>query len=147
MSEQQMSPDLKRLASDRKWFGYLTLENLDAAADRIRQMLGNGQRYTWVAVNEGLGYRPEVRTGQVAESVEAYRLEANGHAHGGVKVVDTYGIWAAHTNVADQAEAAARGGADEALAYLVISHNKIEIEHFAPAGYHLRWVVALEGRS
>lgn len=143
------SREIKRLTSGREWFGYLTLENLDAVADRIRRMIGDGQPYTWVAVNEGFDYKPEVRTSQIATNVEAYRLETNGKPHGDITVVDTYGIWSVHTDVADQTEVRAQLGNERAreLAYLTFSHNLIRVQHSAPAGYRLHWVAALEERD
>lgn len=136
--------DTKHLASHLPWYGYLTLANLDAVADRIRAMIGDGQPYTWVAVNEGLDYKPEVRTSQVATKVEPYRLETGGEPHGGVTVVGGYGIWSVHTDVADQAEARTRDGKDKRLAYLQITRDEIRVNHYAPAGYRLCWVAALE---
>lgn len=144
MVEQQMSAEARRLASDRAWFGYLTMENLDAVADRIRRMLDAGQRYTWVAVNEGRGYKPEVRTGQVAMKVEAWRLEtgSSGEPYGGITVNDTYGTWGIHTTAIDQRAAQKQVSRDKA--FIHIEHGQIRVEHYAPAGHRLRWVAALE---
>lgn len=142
-----MSYDLKCLASGRAFHGYLTLENLDAVADRIRDLIGDGQHYTWVACNEGLGdYRPEVRTGQVAKTIEADRRDSDGKLYGSITVNDTYGVWGIHTAVPDQAASpGSEVGFD--LAYLRITRGQIQIEHRAPAGHRLYWVAAVERAS
>lgn len=136
--------DVKRLESGREWFGYLALDNLDAVAARITRMIGDGQPYTWVACNEGLGnYRPEVRTSQVARSV---RVERGRDTHGSVIVLDTYGIWAIQTNIADQA-AGTRRKPDFSLTYLKITRSQIQMEHKAPIGARLLWTVAVQDRG
>lgn len=57
------SREVQRIRSGRDWSGYLTLENFDAVAGRLREML-EGKRYTWVSCNEGLrDFFPEVRPG------------------------------------------------------------------------------------
>lgn len=48
--------------AQESWEGWLTLDNLEAVATRMRSTL-DGQRYTFVAVNGLFGDRPEVRTG------------------------------------------------------------------------------------
>lgn len=158
------SRDMARLASDRDWHGYLTLENLDAVAERLRKLLA-GQRYTWVACNSGLRhYFPEVRTGQQIRDygVRVWHPE-DGSRLGGITIPDTYGIWGIDTSVPDQQTARQRRHAawekatdeqkrtdtwdDRGLTYLHIKHDRIEIEHFAPIGYRLYWVVTVEPRD
>lgn len=161
-----LSPDLRRLASDRYWYGYLTLENLEAVAERIRKLLA-GQRYTWVSCNSGLRhYFPEVRTGQELRDrgVTTYRdEEAQYGPFGGITVPDTYGVWGLHTDCPDQQTARRRRGHawerasdeqkatdtwdDQHLTYLHITRDKVEIEHFAPIGYRLYWVITVEPRD
>lgn len=131
----------ERLTGDAQWFGYLTLENVDAVADRIRRML-DGHRYTWVAVNEAFE-RPEVRTSQVMEKVEVFRSRDDSYGElAGITVLDTYGVWGPDTTAPDERTAAQQPERDRA--YMVIDHNKIEIKHFVPAGSRLYWVIALE---
>lgn len=135
-----MSYDLTRLASGREWSGYLTLENLDAVTDRIRGMIGDGQPYTWVACNEGLGdYRPEVRTSQVAKRVSVDRRDGCGT----ITVLDTYGVWAIRADAAAQSETYERQP-DFSLAYLRITRSQIQMEHKAPVGARLLWTVAVQ---
>ncbi|WP_141576194.1 hypothetical protein [Actinomadura sp. WMMA1423] len=138
----QTPAEVRRIASGRDWFGFLTLENLNAVADRIRSMIGDGQRYTWVACNEGLGdYRPEVRTSQVAAKI---RVDRRDDEHGSIIVVDTYGVWSIHTDIADQAAGMGRQP-EFSLTYLKITRGQIQMEHKAPIGARLLWTVALEG--
>ncbi len=164
-TETEMSPDLRRLASDRDWHGYLTLENLDAVAGRMRKLL-TGRRYTWTACNSGLRhYFPEVRAGQQLRDrgVTTYREEAQHGPFGGITVPDTYGVWGLHTSAPDQrtahqqrTEAWDRATEeqrrtdtwdDQRLTYLHITWDKIEIEHYAIIGYRLYWVITVEPRD
>lgn len=142
-TNKQTSAEIRRIASRRDWFGFLTLANLDAVADRIRDMIGNGQQYTWVACNEGLGdYRPEVRTSQVASSIRAEARDESG----AIIVVDTYGVWSIRTTIADQA-AGARRTPEFNLTYLKMSRTQIQMEHKAPIGARLLWTVAVQSAA
>lgn len=52
------------------WSGYLSLENAEAVAERLRRLLGGGRRFTTVATNENLDLlHPRVSTGsQLADA-------------------------------------------------------------------------------
>jgi hypothetical protein len=137
---------LRRLADGSEWYGCLTLENLDLVAARIRSLL-EGKSYTFVTCNEGLrDYFPEVRTSlRLREGVSTWVDEKAGR-FGGFNVADSYGVWGMHTDVPDISTAHSlsydeqrkRGG------YLHIKHERIEMEHFAPADARLYWVAAIE---
>ncbi|GAA2990276.1 hypothetical protein GCM10017559_07850 [Streptosporangium longisporum] len=143
MSEYNLN-DYRRLAEGCNWFGFLTFDNLDLVADRIRSMIGDGQPYTWVAANEMFGLRPEVRGGQVATSIRAEQRTLDGGAeYGHLMVVDTYGVWGLHTTAATQDEAAVKDG--RGRTYLLFERGQLVAEHFAPAGHRLCWVIAPEG--
>lgn len=134
---------LSRLRDGRDWYGYLTLENGEAVAERLHSMIGGGQRYTWVAANELFGYLPEVRTSQIAEAVRysTSDLEDGRHmAH--ITIPDSYGVWGLDTTAPD--EDAARNGDTHDQVYVSFSYRKLEISHYAPAGHRLYWVIALE---
>lgn len=142
-----MSTYAERLKSDRDWYGYLTLENAEAVADRIRSMIGDGQPYTWVAANEYFGYKPEVRTSQVASKVEFnqdLRL-SDGTPWAHLTVVDTYGIWGLHATAADDAAACEADKKDRTV--LKFGYRKLTIDLYAPGGNHMWWVIALENAA
>lgn len=130
---------------EREWFGYLTTENCEAVADRIRSMLTD-VRYTWVAcvswIPSGWTARPEVRTGQKLKSVTA-SLDPS-HAH--ISVSDDYGAWGISGCHASQAEA--RAGEPQRQAYLHFQHShggwQLEIEHYSSSGNRLQWTIAVE---
>lgn len=131
--------DVQHLATRSHWYGYLTVENAEAVADRIRLLIGDGQRYTWVATNEESGLRPQVRTSQVAREIHV----EDGH----VWVNDSYGLWGILTGAADR-EAAQRLPVDSNdLVRLHFAPDSLEIQHRAPAGVRLFWVIALENMS
>lgn len=134
----------ERLSSGRDWSGYLTLENAEAVADRIRSMIGDGQRYTWVAANEYFGYKPEVRTSQVATKVsfDSDLKYSDGAPWAHLNVVDTYGIWGLSADAADEAAAIAQDKRHRT--FLTFDHRKLTIDLYAPGGNHMWWVVALE---
>ena len=135
--------EIERLKSGREWFGFLTLQNVDAVAGRIRSMIGDGQPYTWVACNEGLGnYRPEVRTSQVAAKIRTHHDDE----HASVVVVDTYGVWSINTRLSDQ-DAGVQREPDFSAPYLKITRSQIQIEHKAPVGARLLWTIAVQDMS
>jgi len=123
-----------------RWYGELTVENLEAIAQRLRSML-TGRRYTWVAVNEYYGPlpRPEVRTGQQIEPGKSQNGEAvyihygEDRTWGMIGINDTYGCWSISTD-----------DRPEKRPYLVFEYNKLTIEHYAPGGNKLIWVIASE---
>lgn len=140
--------EYRRLVDGRDCSGFLALDNFDEVVKRIRSMIGNGQPYTWVAMNESFGLRAEVRASMVAETV---RTTDDGLDDGTpmshLTVSDTYGVWGLSTTARDQA--AARDGDKFNHTYLHFEHTKygekLTIEHNAPAGHRLCWVIAVEG--
>lgn len=137
-----MSGDLKRLASGQDWSGYLTFTNLDAVADRLRDMIGDGQLYTWIACYEGLGeYRPEVRTGQTVREI---KVDPAGADNRSITVHDSWGVWWISTDAEDRAATYGREPGFY-LAYLDITRTYVRIQTRVPAGYRAWWVVAVEG--
>lgn len=154
------SHDVRRLESGREWSGYLTADNAGAVAARLRELL-DGQRYAFVTVNEGMrdGF-PEVRTGMRLRGAGVTAYAYADDRWWSVNVQDTYGSWGFHSDAADQAEARKRSSGawdratederrqgkwqDKNLARVSLKHGRIEIEHFAPAGFRLYWVAAVE---
>lgn len=144
VTDERMPYDLKHLAADhdgREWWGCLTIENAEALKDRIERML-KGRLYTFVARNDGfLAQCPEVRTSQ---KMREAHVSCDDLAH--VSVSDSYGSWGILSQIKSRAEGL-RLSADERRtkgAYVVIRHDRIEIEHSAPAGHALFWVIAVE---
>src|SRR5262245_22621693 len=135
---------LDRLKNGRDWSGYLTLENFDLVVDRLRAMIGDGQSYTWVLCHEHRRYQPEVRTNQKAREVYVSREPyEDGTPNGHVSVVDTYGIWGLRTSASD--ERAIADLPEKQRRHLTFKRDHLMIEHYAPIGAHMYWVVALEG--
>lgn len=119
------------------WFGYLTVENTEEVAEAVRNML-SGKYYTFVAVNSGFSGRPEVKTSRKMDKV--YTSHLLGHSL--INVNDSYGVWGFSTTVheGDQLDASR-------YTYVVFDWNQIKVEHFAPCGYKLNWVIALENHD
>jgi hypothetical protein len=131
--------EARRLASEREWFGYLTVENLDAVAARLRRLIGNREPFTWVACNEGLwNYAPEVRTSQVAEKIDVHRHDG----WSGINVVDSYGVWGLSTRVPDSRAPDLEPGFWSP--YLHFKRGQLHIEHRVLAGHRVLWVIAVE---
>ena len=142
----ELSRDVRRLQSGRGWSGFLTLDNLDAVAGRLRALIGDGQPFTWVARNERLRSFPEVRTAQVASKIEVTRRSDADGALGSITVVDSYQVWGLTTEAPD--EQATRGCEPAfGLPRLTFTRDQLQIEGRAPAGHRLYWVVAPEDRD
>lgn len=138
-----MKNEYRRLADGRQWFGYLTLDNIDAVTERLRALIGDGQPYVWVATNELFGLRPEVRTGQVVETITVKRgTRDSGREYGHLIVTDTHGVWGLSTEAADQRQA---GQLDERdRQFLSVERDRIRVEHHALGGNRLCWTIAVE---
>ncbi len=120
-------------------YGNLTAENIEAFTERLREMLV-GKSFTFVSVNEGQGWRPEVRVGQ--------RLKP-GHGDDGITlyppkdeerpdwrhmtVHDTYGSWGFQT-----------GGEDKPTYFFFDGPNRLLVEHYASAGWKMYWSITVE---
>lgn len=142
-TDQAESADLRRLNANCDWFGYLTLENLEAVATRLRAMFGPGQPYTFVTVNELFNYRPETRTDQVASKIETWTEEGDSPGFGGITINDTYGVWGLHAAASNQASARKLPGTTN-QAFLEFSRNQIKVTHRTPAGDRLYWTAAVQ---
>lgn len=143
--------EIQRIASGRDWSGYLTLENFEAVAARLRTML-DGRPYTWVACNEGFGYRPEVRPGLRMDKVEANLLAPD---HGHLMVRDSYGVWGLSTSWPTRTAVYESGvTCDEAVKrgpHVGFKSDRygeqFSAEHFALIGARLFWTVAAGHRD
>lgn len=154
-AQNELSQDLRRLASDRDWYGCLTLENLDLVAGRLRKLL-DGRRYTWAASLHWKGARddfvmPEVRTGMQVESLKVSRSDLeDGRKMGHIIVCDSYGVWGIDTTVPDRQVAGALSyeGQRTQTSYLYFKQNRwssqLQVEHFSGSGNRICWVVAPE---
>ena len=109
-----------------RYYDKFTVEQLETVADDIRQLL-DGKRYTFVAVNEAMHYRPEVHTSQEMREVTTY-YGAN-KEFGGLHIHDSYGVWGFMTDNVDS---------------LRIDHCSIKATFKAGAGNLIHWVVMLE---
>jgi hypothetical protein len=149
-TQEHQPADVRRLTSGHDWYGYLTLTNLDAVANRIRDLIGDGQRYTSVCASEGfLSYRPpEVRTGCVARSITVSRPQVEDRRYGIITFHDHALTYFVETAAGVTGQASARA-LDERLrpAYLHITHNKIEVTSYAPNGDKSYQVFAVEERG
>jgi len=161
-TETEVPRDVRQLKTGRDWHGYLTLENYAAVGERLRALL-TGKRYTFVAVNSGSDYRPEVRTGLELRDngLTVHDPEDDGQ-FASINVSDTYGVWGIHVfdvptsqqdgyecrNAAwDKASDEDKRGwqwQDKRLTYLHFKWDRIEIEHFAMAGHRIVWVAVVE---
>lgn len=135
------------IATDRQWYGIMTIENVEAIAVRIKKML-TGKYYTFVANNFYSDYpRPEVHTSQQMETDPArgkdvqvwYDDKENPPRFAGFHVGDTYGVWGTSTHAREDDRASW-----EKQPYIVLDYRQIKIEHYAPAGHLLIWVIMIE---
>lgn len=155
------NPDVRRLRTGRDWSGYLTLDNYEAVAARLRALL-TGRRFTTVMSNQGhWNYRPEVRTGErlSTRGVTTHLLGDNDH-YGYITFSDGNFAWGLSGHPADQAAArrlrteaweaaseedrASGAWEDQSMVHLSFKQERLEVEHFAPIGYRLYWIFAAE---
>lgn len=153
-----MRNDVEELAEAYQWEGFLTRENADAVAKRIKSMICNGQAYTFVEVEEFHQYRPEVQTGVKAHRVEVHSgVYPSGPEYCELILHDMRGMsFLASTAVADRREATmvSYGGTEDSekshayrsLSKIKIEEDQIRIEQYNPAGQRMYWVIALEGK-
>lgn len=146
------------------WFGHLTLENADAVVERLRRML-EGKYYTFVAVNEAHS-DPDVRcSNRLTRPIRVSKSTSEDGNRPAVHITMADGryVWGLHSTSLDQraayaVQSAALGrpkderspevSAYKDLVFLSFSHDysgeQLRIEHHAPAGDHLTWVVQIE---
>jgi hypothetical protein len=152
-AETAETADLRRLKSDREWYGYLTLENFDAVAERLRSLL-TGRTYTWASTREHQVRAPEVRTRQrLREGINTSRSTLDdGRVMAHLNAADTYGVWGVSTTIPDQ-KTAYTFARDEKkarrLTEVTFKHGhhdggRIEIEQYNGYGERLYWVIAVE---
>jgi hypothetical protein len=143
------TPDLDpKTLGQESWDGWLTLDNLDNVAARIQRML-TGQRFTFVAVNELFGDRPEVRTGnRLREPVRAYRHDG----WGGLSWSDSRYVTGLHTSVQTQEQAREMARTDAGRKRLTSvsfepsfrDRGTLLTEQWTGAGSRLYWAFVVE---
>lgn len=123
-----------------QWFGYLTTVNIEQVAGLLRQLL-EGKKFTSVHSNEGCGFRPEVRTGQTLKTaknepaITVYHHEAVA----ALTLRDSYGVWSCQTTLTEDVEK------EECRdPYFEFERNKVTIIDWAPAGWKIYHVLAVE---
>ena len=132
--------------TDRKWYGMLTVKNVEEVAARLRRLLSD-KRYTFATYNECFPEQLEVRTGQRLKPPSAAHpdpVTTHGDKDGkgrfaGFNVSDSYGSWGASTNLQEDVY-------DRTLQnpYFVFEENRFTMAHRAGAGNKLIWAVAVE---
>jgi hypothetical protein len=146
--------------------GYLTRANIEGFYNWFKQVLQpygaerDGAPYTWVAVNEGGGYRPEVETGRRVRNAGtqgmSFHREGDKFVFGGdhvqttsgFTVHDDYGVWGISVSAHDEPE---KGYGSEEPKYAVYVEAKLRnslwtvtFRHRVPAGYRVFWTIAME---
>lgn len=162
MTTESKSPDVAGLESGRDWYGYLTLDNAEAVAARLRRLL-DCKRFTFVKVNGG--YRhwyPEVSTGErLAGEGEGITHSVLGDGRHAIYMHHSGSTGCLYTDAPDGDTAhqrnidacvpdSERRGDwlwDKNLTYARIKQDRAEIEHYSPGGNRLYWVIVLEGHE
>lgn len=142
-TDTPQSRELRRLASGQDWYGYLTRANLDAVAERLRQLLCGGRPMVSVYSNEDFWvYRPpEVRS----RSTLTVKVTQPRSGAGGPYITIEHGGWISWlgSEVADQAMARALRDQDRPP-YLHFLQDRVEITDHAPAGNKFFHVFAVQ---
>jgi hypothetical protein len=124
-----------------KWYGMLTINNIEQVADLLRQLL-SGKRYAFVSSNELFSFKPEVRTNQELKPSDPINVyyDKDGKRFAGFNVYDSYGVWGCSTSLQEE-----QYDHEFKNPYFVFNLDKVTITHRAPAGHKLYWVVVVEG--
>lgn len=128
------------------WYGMLCAETRDDIAERMREVLGDGNYFTLVCCNS---YDETARNFSGIDVYPSQWLTSSVVARGG-EPADYPGItWSTtalsmgvHTKAATQADGR-NGGPHDYVAF-TFEPNRIVIDHYAPARYRLRWIFAVE---
>jgi hypothetical protein len=125
------------------WHGMLCTETRDVIAERMRQVL-DGQFFTMVICNS------YDETSDRFASVEVYpsqRLTGEIKAYSDSQIPGiTWGTSRLSMGVHTRAHTPddARRGRPHQFAAFNFERDRFEIDHYAPAGYRLRWIFAVE---
>lgn len=125
-------------------YGNLTPENIEEFAKCLQKMLAH-KRYTFVSVNGGRSYLPEIRVHQqlegrintasgVAENIRVYPFDSNIGTCRHMNVCDTYGVWSLDTINTYFSFEPKRWGEPE----------RVTIRCKTGDGYDLYWLIAVE---
>jgi hypothetical protein len=138
-----LSGEVKRVSTDHTWSGYLTLENLQAVADRISALLGNGRRFTTVVSNEGMQANlPEVRTGRVLHTITVHDEREKGIPAGTIVLsADAMSDWTTHAPDRPAARALER---TRRPPHFHITHDTVRVTDRVPAGHRTYEVFSVE---
>jgi len=149
-----MRNDIKELEEAYRWAGFLTVENIEAVAERLRRDF-LGRPYTWVTVDEFMLWRPEVSTGRLLEKVIVHKDAHDGRAFGDLTLISNESLSFISTMVADREEAlkvhyeGTQGKeltwAAKQLSHITIKDRQVRIEHYNDEGQRMFWTLALEG--
>jgi hypothetical protein len=135
-----------RITESFSWYGTMTTWNAAAIADRLRQLLA-GKRYTFVAINGGCPYSPDVRTRQILRGGRGLRLDGDAQniclhlSEGCANIVgcDSYGVWSFSSTTTDM-----HSFNEYRQPYCTFNDREFRVTHRAPCGDILVWVFALE---
>lgn len=134
---------LAREAGRREVFGYVARDNIDSVLLWVRDLLwddeGDPVRYTWVACYEYAGFRPEVRTGQLAEAISIPEP-----GHDSITVSDSYGVWGLHGDLPSQPRSRRGEKALRRSCYIVVSDRHLQVRFRTPEGKLAWWHVQVE---
>jgi hypothetical protein len=139
----RLEADVGKVLDMTEWAGYLTHENKDDVAERIRKTFG-GKQYSFVVANEYLDYRPQVRTGQRLtpdwrDSDDPVKVWDDGFS-----ISDTSGCWEVRTGIARGIPTQKQRDEEP---YLCFGHDSLMIKLRAPAGTQLYWGMVIEHES
>lgn len=125
------------------WCGTLTVENIEQVADLLRRLL-KGRQYRFVVTNEVFDFKPKVRINQELEpnkagdSINVY-YDKDEKRFAGFSVHDSYGMWGCSTSLQEE-----RCDCGSKNPHFVFEWNKVTINHYAPSGHRVCWVIIVE---
>lgn len=146
MTTATQSPEIRRIRSEFPWHGRLTLANADAIADRIRGLIGAGQRYTRVTSNAAFDHhQPRVRTGCAADSVKVWHEPFEGKPMASIDISDEY-LLTLITQASDQ-QTANDGAEKDRPPHIAFGRTQFTVTDYTPSGHLFYVVFAVEERE
>lgn len=130
------------------YFGYLALDNIEHVFERLKSMIGDGQQFAFVAVNENSDMlRPEVRVTRLAPEKSTREdgialVDYGSSLHRGISMVDENYVTSFGTSLAVERKIT-REQRDRLMStcYFVFERGQFQVTQRTGAGGRVSWTI------
>lgn len=127
----------------RHWHGMLCAETRDEIAQRMRDVLSDNY-FTVVASNSYSDTNERFTSVEVRPSQWLTHPVADYEGDGFVGMSWSTSSWSMGVHTKAKTQADARGGRPHKYVHFTFEPDRFVIDHYAPAGYRLQWIFAVE---